>query len=325
MVILLNQNEAPLPPPKEVLQEAIQVIHKINRYHSIDLYDEVRELYAEYTGIESWRIWIQPSSDLFFEEIYLRYVPYGGSIVAPYPSYYLFEEQMKFLGFNVERVELSLPSFTLDVNKYLRQLKYAGYVDNPNNPTGKLIVNRECIEKLSRSGKPLIIDESYYEFCKYTVVDLVRRYPRLSILRSFSKAFAMAGARISILICGDEIAKGFHHDIVAYRVSTPSLAMAKAALMNRWYVEELVDMILENRRYLEEELKNLGLEVFESCTNFILVDTKVPNIVKRLRSNGILVKDLSETLGQGFIRVSVGLREEIDQFIHALRRIIKGN
>ena len=316
-VLKLNQNEVPLPPPQHVLEAARQALAVANWYQPAELYEEVRGLYAEYAGVSPRRVWLFPGADDFFEGL-LRGVR---SLAVVSPTYFLLEEQAQFFGVSLVGTPLRGEEFRLDLAEFLSAARGADvvYVDNPNNPTGQLLLTPREVEEVLALGKPTVVDEAYFEFSGVSAAGLVESWPNLAVVRTMSKAFLLAGMRVTPVLLGD----GFrvHYNTVRFRVSLPSLAATRTALYKRDYVAEVVKMVKEGVAYLVEELPRLGVRTWPSYANFVLARGP-PGLAGALRKHGVRVRDEEGRLGAGFVRITVGTREMNLQLVRTLKTVL---
>jgi histidinol-phosphate aminotransferase len=317
-VLKLDQNEVPIPPPQHVLDAARQALAVANWYQPAELYEEVRSLYAEYAGVSPRRVWLFPGADDFFEGV-LRGVR---SLAVVSPTYFLLEDQAQFLGVSLAKTSLRGDEFRLDLAELLAAVKGADavYIDNPNNPTGQLLLSPRQVEEVLALGKPTIVDEAYFEFSGVTVAQLVESWPNLAVVRTMSKAFLLAGMRVSPVLLGDGF--NIHYNTVRFRVSLPSLAAARAALYKRDYVKEVVKVVRDGVSYLSEEFPRLGLWTWPSRTNFVLARGP-PGLAGALRKHGVWVRDEEGRLGAGFVRITVGTREMNLQLVRTLKTALR--
>ena len=196
----------------------------------------------------------------------------------------------------------------------------AVYIDNPNNPTGQLLLFPRQVEEVLALGKPTIVDEAYFEFSGVTVAQLVESWPNLAVVRTMSKAFLLAGMRVSPVLLGDGF--NIHYNTVRFRLSLPSLAAARAALYKSDYVAEVVKMVKEGVAYLSEELPRLGVRAWPSYANFVLARGS-PGLAGALRKHGVWVRDEEGRLGAGFVRITVGTREMNLQLVRTLKTALR--
>ena len=195
-------------------------------------------------------------------------------------------------------------------------------VDNPNNPTGKILLDRHTVEAIIQNKDALLlIDEAYYEFSGITFAQMVKKRPNLAITRTMDKAFSLAGARVGYVIAGKTFLEAFS-SFYAF-LPQSSLYAAVEALKNPDYMKKNIHRVIEERERVIRTLDKLDVQVFPSSTNFFLAMTKIPDVMRKLRDIGILISDLSNQLPSGFIRVSTGTREENDAFIAGYKKIFK--
>lgn len=110
--------------------------------------------------------------------------------------------------------------------------------------------------------------------------------------------------------------------MIKFRVPTLSLAVAMVALSNWSYIDDVIDRVIAERNRLSKELRSLGLEVYPNYTNFILVKSNVVDMVDKLRSKGIYVKDISDQLGEGYMRITVGDEEANNMLLKYMEELM---
>ena len=245
------------------------------------------------------------------------------------PSFFPIIQAAKQFATKLVNIQLSPPEFDLDLNFLMGELKESCLVilDNPNDPTGKILLDRRMVKAittgLNKTNTLLVIDESYYEFAGTTFAGMVQNCPNLAIARTMDKAFGLAGARVGYLIAGRAFLEPLSLSLSSYCafLSQSSLCAAIQALDEPDYVRRNVQRVIEERERVWRALGQLGVQVHSSSTNFLLVKTVVPDIVSKFRDRGVLISDLSSQLSPGFVRVSIGTREENDAFISGYAEI----
>jgi histidinol-phosphate aminotransferase len=221
------------------------------------------------------------------------------------------------------RIKLPAPDFGLD--KRILESEIEGptliFLDNPNNPTGKMVLSPGEIESLLRNEDLLfILDEAYYEFSKVTCSRLVENCPNLLVTRTLDKVFSLAGTRIGYGLAGDVFLKKMA-PLFTYLPQSTILASIKSLELSNVMLERVENLCSERDR-LYRELRRTNIEVFKSNGNFLLIKSPDPLTAESLRERGILVKDLSDQMPPGFIRVSVGKPEENDLFANELNYLL---
>lgn len=194
-------------------------------------------------------------------------------------------------------------------------------IDTPNNPTGKVLLDRSLVKRiLEKPDTLLAVDEAYYEFSGQTCADLVEGYPNLAVSRTMDKCFSLAGLRVGYLLAGGDFIKVLSSFPTI--LPRPSLAAATAALKAPDYMKDYVARIIRERDRVKEQLIRLGAEPVESSANFLLLPTGMPDITRLLKERGILVADVSDQLEPGYIRIGIGTPEDNDALLAAMKNIL---
>lgn len=315
VTIKLNMNELPYLPPKKVIAAAEKGLLELNRYANPADLELLRELLAEYSGVNKENIILGPGSDLLLREI-VQIFSKKRKIVMPSPSFLPTVRSAKQFANKLVSIRLSPPDFKLHHEILIDEVKEPTLliIDNPNNPTGKVLLDRKTVESIVKDEDVLlVIDEAYYEFSGITFADMVKDYPNLAITRSMDKAFSLAGARIGYIIVGNTFLKEFS-SFYTY-LPQSSLYAASEALKNPTYMRKNIEKIIKERERVLRKLCELKVKVYRTSTNFLLIKTEIPDITGMFRDIGILILDLSNQISPGFIRVTIGKPEENDMFL----------
>ena len=168
----------------------------------------------------------------------------------------------------------------------------------------------------------VVIDEAYYPFSGSTVINWVRQYDNLIVLRTFSKAFAMGGVRFGYLAADAEIATQIDKCLLPFCLSKLTLACVDTVLDHTEYVDQYASEICKERDRVYDEMKDIeGITVYPTKANFILFKCdEAKNIQRQLLDKGIIVRDSSNgTSLLNSLRVSIGTKEENNAFLAALK------
>jgi histidinol-phosphate aminotransferase len=205
---------------------------------------------------------------------------------------------------------------------------------NPNNPTSTALSLEEVEAFLERVPRhvAVILDEAYCEFAlilgdTYASVELLRRWPNLVLLRTFSKAYGLAGMRVGYGLCGSEDFRAAVDQVrQPFYLNTAAQAAAVEALRHQDEVERRVTHTVAARTDLQAGMQRLGLWVAESDANFVWThlpeDTLEADIVSGLRERGVLVRAGGALGREGSLRVTVGTDAENERFLHALADLL---
>jgi histidinol-phosphate aminotransferase len=321
--IRLHMNEMPYPPPAGVVEAAQGGLSRLNRYADPAELEALRARLAGYCGVPKDRVFLSPGSDLLLREVIHSFSP-DRRVITPSPSFLPTVEAAKQFASEWLSIRLSLPAFKLNVKLLQEVLEGPSLVivDNPNNPSGRMLLDTPAVEALLRQENVLlVIDEAYYEFSGVTFADRVADNPRLAIIRTMDKAFSLAGARVGYGIAGEAFGDALSSFYAL--LPCPSLYAALEALRHPGHMRENVRRVVKERARLAQALEKLGVRVYPSCTNFLLVRTVVPDLATQLRDAGVLVSDVSNQLPAGYLRVSIGTRGENDALLAALAEQIR--
>jgi histidinol-phosphate aminotransferase len=254
----------------------------------------------------------------------------GGSAVAAWPTYSLYGLRVELAGGKLVRVPLQ-KDFSLDVPRLLSAADQSRasimFLCSPNNPTANQFSENDLVEVLTGFPGLMVLDEAYAEFTERSLVSLIREYPNLAVMRTFSKAFGIAGARLGYMIANPRVSKIFAEKVqFPYPVSRFSARLGIECLRNLDAMQDGVSKVKRERSWLIDRLRRVeGLRVFDSETNFVLVCTNRDSsaLSARLRSLGISVKDVGDVLDfRGCLRVTVGTRPMNEKFLAGLEEVM---
>jgi histidinol-phosphate aminotransferase len=208
----------------------------------------------------------------------------------------------------------------------VRSQPRAIFIANPNNPTGTLLRTRDLRRIIEASRKTLVVvDEAYCEYSGVTVLPWIRRYKNLVVTRTFSKAAGLAGLRLGSMFAHSEIAACLRKAQSPYPVNAATLAAARAVIRDSRHLQRSLREFRRSRPELERGLERLGVRIFPSAANFILVDLgdRAKEVVARLGGKGILIRDRSNDFeGQGYARITVGSLRETRRLLDELKEIL---
>ncbi len=328
----LDLNEVPFSPSPAVLRAVSEEAVRLNRYPEPELRRVLEERLAEYSRVSPDSVVVGCGADLILYYVFYSVALSGDEVVVPYPAFFAYDKLFASLGLRVRRVQLREEGewWRLDTARLLEEIRRSEklklvVIDNPNNPTGSLIVGREgdaveIVEEAARRGALVVFDEAYYEFSGVTFAGLVDSYDNIVIVRTMSKAFALAGARIGYAIAPRNLASLLRKLLPPFPPRL-SLVAGLAALEDLDYSRRLVETVVRERERVRALLNSLpGVKAYASKTNFLLVRTPVNNVVSQLYERGIAVREVP--LGDTWMRVSVGSREENDYLLDAMRRLV---
>uniref|UniRef100_A0A7C4F7T4 histidinol-phosphate transaminase n=1 Tax=Thermofilum pendens TaxID=2269 RepID=A0A7C4F7T4_THEPE len=330
MRLRLHMNESPYPPPPLVSELVGRYADLLNLYEVEELEEQLLDKLSAYAGVERENIDLYAGSSEALLVALVLAKALGLEIVVTRPTFFLVHELAESVGVRLVPVQLRGHEFSLEGEELLRAAKgRLVYLASPNNPTGNIILSDEdLLARLAKRARMVFLDEAYYEFSGVTFKDAAVELENVVVLRSLSKAFCLAGARVGYTVSSAHAKKLLARFRPGYEVSVLSQAAALAALESMDYVRSVVRRIVEAREWLREELVERGLQALKSSTNFLLVRLGQPceSVGRALEERGVLVmcpgewfKELSH-----YVRVTVGRREDMVFFLGALDDALRG-
>ncbi len=207
------------------------------------------------------------------------------------------------------------------------------FLCNPNNPTG-VPIEKELVLSIAHRCKLnntfLVVDECFIDFLdnsqKFSIVNELKGYDNVIVLKAFTKIYAMAGIRLGYGICSSkEIINNIYSAGQPWSVSVIAQKCGVAALKETDYVNQTKIIIKQNREYLIERLRMLGLKVFNSEANYILFKSENKHLQRALEKQGILIRSCADYIGlnDSFFRIAVKAREDNEYLIKSLEKILK--
>jgi len=334
-VAMLASNESCFAPLPEVVQAAQRVLGATNRYPDPS-YAALRGALSERYGVAPGRIALgHGSCDILLAAGEALLEP-GAELVYGWPAFSVYPHLAAASGARAIEVALDAQD-RHDLDAMAAEVTVAtrlALICNPNNPTSTAVALDAVEGFLERVPRHVcvILDEAYCEFAltlgdPYASLELLRRWPNLVLLRTFSKVYALAGLRVGYALCGsedfrvavDQVRQPFYLNVAAQ-------AAALEALRHQDAVERRVTQTIAARLELEAGLSELGLGVAESDANFVwlaLPEGVVEvELVRGLAERGVLVR-AGEALGrEGALRVTVGTQAENARFVMTLGELL---
>ncbi len=331
-IIKLSSNENPLGPSPKAVEAIKKRLSEINRYPDASCF-YLKKKISEKLSIPTERIIIGNGSNELIELLIRTFLLEGEKVIQPFPTFLMYEKIVKSHGGEI--ISVPLKGFCIDLEGICRKIEKDTkmiFLTNPNNPTGKAIRKEEMEVFLERVPEDVIIclDEAYIEFAEgddiANGIELINRHPFIFVIRTFSKAYGLAGLRIGYGFGSRILIENMEKVRQPFNVNCLAQEAACASLDDEEHLRKTVEVVKEGKEYLYRCLEEIGLEYVPSYTNFILI--KVPAGAKRtyemLLKKGIIVRSMESYGLPEYIRVSVGLPEENKRFISALKEVLYG-
>ena len=324
--IKLNTNESPYPPAKGVAEATYGQAEKLNLYSDPDCL-LIKRAAAAVCGLDTGNVSVGNGSDEVLAHIFRAFLQDTG-VAFPDVTYGFYPVLCSLLGIKYKTVPLR-GDFSIDVSDY-EGIDSAVCIANPNAQTGVYLAPEKVEELvLQNRGRLVIVDEAYIDFGGSSAVPLVKKYDNLIVVQTMSKSRSLAGARVGFAFADKQLIS----DIEAvrcsfnpYNVNRMSMYAAAMSLEQDEYFRSCVDKIVFAREYTATKLGKMGFEVLPSRANFLLArhsGVGGEELYKKLKERGILVRHFGDERIKDFVRVSVGTRAQMDEFLNAVQKILE--
>jgi histidinol-phosphate aminotransferase len=324
----MDTNENLALPKKFVSRVMMEASRRTDlREYPVEQFDEIRSKLSRYLNVPKDCIAAGSGSDQILDLLLSTFASSGTATVTLKPTFTFYKDRCNLHSVKMKEIELN-HDFSLDSRKLLstKGAKIC-YICSPNNPTGNQFDKLTMFEVIRSFNGLVIVDEAYVEFSDYSLKDLVRRYNNLVVLRTMSKAFGLAGARIGYMVANRKIVDLFVNTIqYPYPMSSLSLKTASIALTKLNYVRSIIKQIRKERERVYDGINALGLAAFRSDANFVLfeVGSRYKTVYRKLIRKGVLVRDIGNIGShKGCLRVSIGTKFMNNKFLQALKVICR--
>jgi histidinol-phosphate aminotransferase len=320
--VKLNTNESPLPPSPRVIQAIKEAANDALRLYPSPTAAPAREAIARRFGLEPAQVTVGNGGDELIELCFRAFADAGDRVAFPTPTYPLLEPLCRIH----EVAPSTHPTETFDelpvsLGPDPAPLKF---IVNPNSPTGALFDAAAVEAVVSASSGVVAIDEAYVDFAPRSALGLLSDHDNVVLLRTFSKSYGLAGLRIGFALGSRDVIEALDSVKDSYNVDRLAIVAAVAAVEDVEHHERLVGEVVRNREQLARDLAELGFEVVASSANFVFAKPPKPaiEVVEALRERRILVRHYDREPIAGWIRVTVGTRDQHQTLLAALKEIL---
>ena len=328
--VKLDQNESPFDFPDDLKHLVVEKWLNIswNRYPEL-MAESVRlSLALHEQWVEAGTL-ITTGSNVLIALI-MQMSGIGRHVITVKPNFSLYSLDAKLLGCQLTEVPLG-PNFELDLNGFVHVLEKGSalggvvYLPQPHAPTGSLM-DKKALEYLliNHPNWVVVLDEAYHQFAQENLISWLNVYPNLILLRTFSKAWGLAGLRLGYALSQPSLMQQLKKLVPPFPLSCPQSITLQVALEHSDYVTKRVSLLVAERERLFQALKHhSSWTTYPSKGNFLLIRTPNAKVAhEALLGQGVLVRRQDSYFGlEGCIRVSVGTPEQNDRFLEVALRI----
>lgn len=321
-VIKLNTNENPYPASPKVARAVEESLARLHLYPE-PMSDGLRRAAASLYGVRPENILVGNGSDELLSLTFKACTPDGGRVAFPVPTYSLYQTLADLAGCEVvtaPSLEGRVPPALIDADADIV------FLCTPNSPLGYEIAMSE-LEAVARDVEGLVvIDEAYVDFGGTTALPLFGRFDNVLVLRTLSKSFSLAGARVGLAFGGVDLIRELAKVKDSYNVSRLAQAAGQAALEDPDWMASNARRVVATRERVAVALGTLGFSVRKSAANFLWVDCGAFGgrmVYEALRDRGILVRFFDAPALSSGVRVSIGSDPDMDRFLTAIADVAK--
>jgi histidinol-phosphate aminotransferase len=320
-VVKLNTNENPFPPSPKVMA-AIRGVEaeSLRRYPSPDA-DLFRDAAAKLHGVSRDMIMAGNGSDDVLTIATRTFVPPGGSLAFPDPTYSLYPVLAGLQDAKPIAVPWE-PHYRLPVDALAATNAAAIYLANPNAPTGTRVPASDIARLASVFAGLVLVDEAYVDFADEHCLSLLEDRPNVVVSRSLSKSYSLAGLRFGYAVAQPQVIAEMMKVKDSYNTDAISVAAATAAIQDQEYARKTWIYIREEREKLADELGQMGWHVLPSQANFILVNVpggRGRDAYQGLKHQGILVRYFEQLPDK--IRITIGQSHENNALLAGVKAL----
>lgn len=329
-IIKLSMNENPLGPSPRAIAAMEKALKNLNYYSDCEG-NELKEKICGKLGVDRDQVILTNGADELIFLVANAFVEPGDEVVIPFPTFGSYFWASALAGARI--VQVPLKDFSIDTAALLAALNENTrliFLCNPNNPTGTIIRRQELEYFLDRVSERIVVvlDEAYVDYVVsddyVSGVELLRKYPNLLVIRTFSKIYSLAAARVGYGVACAEVISVLNRSRLPFNVNYIGQVGAAASIDDVEHLERSKKLNNEVKKYLEQQLQRLGCSTVPSETNFLLVDAGVDArvLTERLLQKGIVVRPGDAYKLPTFMRISIGLPEDCCFFIEALEEAL---
>jgi histidinol-phosphate aminotransferase len=337
--VRLNTNESPEPPPAALVEALAEHIRSVafHRYPDREA-TALRAALAEHHDVEPAEVFCANGSNEAIQCLLLAFGGPGRAAALFEPTYALHAHIARLTNtplvsgrrddaFAVVPEEVSRVAATA-AQQWGPASPAVTFLCSPNNPTGGVETAESVSAALERVPGLVAVDEAYGQFAPWSSLELHASEPRLVVLRTFSKTWAMAGLRLGYLIADASVVASLSNVALPYHLDAFKQAAGLLALGFSDEMRARVEATVSERGRVAAALAELPVELWPSDANFILLRVRsgdAPGVWQELLAHSVLVRDVSGFPGlEGCLRVTIGTPSENDRFLAALGQVLSG-
>ena len=323
---VLSSNESAIGPSPEAIAALREAADGVHRYPKA-VHTELTEAIAAHWEVAPTRVWLASGSDGVLDYLARAFIEPGDGVLVPDPGFAYYPMSARFHHGRVRTYPVEKDrDFALDDETVLEAYddERIVYLTSPHNPTGSRfdLEDVEAIAAGTREETLVVVDEAYAEFADApSAIDRLDGRDDLAVLRTFSKAYGLAGCRLGYAVVPGEWADAYARVNTPFAVNAPGCRAGIAALGDATHVAETVELARWSRGYLRE---HLAVPTWESHANFVLAEVgEATAVTEALLDHGVIVRDCTSFGLPDCIRITCGTREQTERAVEACNRVVE--
>ncbi|HET7465938.1 MAG TPA: histidinol-phosphate transaminase [Candidatus Dormibacteraeota bacterium] len=321
--VKLNTNESPLPPSPRVIEAIKDAANESLRLYPSPTAEPARRAIAASHEVDPAQVLLGNGGDELIEMCFRAFAGAGDRVAYPTPTYPLLEPLC--------RVHEAVPApfasglegmWSQDFMQDAAPLKF---VVNPNSPTGAWAGPVEVEKTVEASPGVVVVDEAYVDFAPMSCAGFIPRYQNMLVLRTLSKSYALAGLRVGYALGNPTLIASLEAVKDSYNLDRLAIAATVAAIEDETHHKKIVEHVVAEREWLGDRLREQGYEVAPSAANFLFVKPPAGKhgaaVADALRERRILVRRYDLDPIAGWLRITIGTRDQHDRLLAALKEI----
>ena len=329
-VFKLASNENPIGPSPKAVNAIKKCLSTVNRYPDAQGFYLKKRL-AKYFALASENFVLGNGSDELIDVLIKTFVEPDENIVTSDTTFLEYEIIAQVNERKVKKAPLRYFKYDLEaILKLVDKKTKLVFIANPNNPTGTYVTKDEVEGFLKALPEHVVVifDEAYDAFIDVNdypdSLSYLRRKKKIIILRTFSKAYGLAGLRLGYAIAQPEVVSYMERVRQPFNVNCLAQAGGLAAIEDKNFLKKTRRLALEGKDFLYQELSKMGLGYVPSVANFILIDTGMDGlkVFKAMLKFGVIVRDMRQYGLKNFIRLTIGTSEENRRSMRVLRKVL---
>jgi histidinol-phosphate aminotransferase len=328
--VRLNTNESPEPPPPAWRDALAAELSRLDWHRYPDRgAQRLRAAIADLHGVDPTQVFVGNGSNEVLQVLLLAFAGHGRTVATFEPTYQMHGQIARVTGATVVEGERA-PDFTLDLQEAKRVITEHApavtFLCSPNNPTGLIEPAGHVRALLDMVPGLLVVDEAYGQFSEWSALSLVDDDVPLAVVRTFSKTWSMAAARLGYVVAPRDVVAALDLVTLPYHLDAVKQIAGRLALDFQDEMHDRVRRLVAERERVASALRELPLEVVPSSANFVLFRPRTVGgraLWQGLLERDVLVRDCSGWPRlDGCLRVTIGTPSENDSFLAALTEVL---